>query len=142
MKRGRPFEPGNHLGRGRPKGSRNKRSWLAKELLEQHSEAIMRKALVLALQGDVPLIRTLLSFTLPRPKDLPCKIGPLPMGTIEELSATFAAAIKNVGSGQITLGQGREISDLIEARRRVIETQGLGMRVSALEQSRQENTES
>ena len=44
MKRGRPFEPGNHFGRGRPKGSRNKRSLVANELLIEHGEAIVRKS--------------------------------------------------------------------------------------------------
>lgn len=71
MKRSRPFEPGNHFGRGRPKGSRNKRSLLAKQLLDEHGEAIVRKALVIALQGDPAMWRTLLSFILARPKDLP-----------------------------------------------------------------------
>src|ERR1019366_2278091 len=121
-KRGRPFEPGNQFGRGRPKGSRNKRSLIVKQLLDQHSEAIIHKSLVMALQGDIPLLRTLLSYILPRPKDLPCKIGPLPMVTMEELSQTFDATLKRVASGQITPGQAGEIFDWIEARRRVIDT--------------------
>lgn len=141
LNRGRPFEPGNQLGRGRPRGSRNKRSLIAKQLLDQHSEAIIHKALIMALQGDGPLLRALLSYILPRPKDLPCKIGPLPMATMEELSQTFDATLKRVASGQITPSQSGEILDWIEARRRVIETQDLAKRVSALEQSPEENTE-
>lgn len=67
MNRGRPFGPGNQFGRGRPRGSRNKRSLIVKQLLDQHSEAIIHKSLVLALHGDGPLLRTLLSYILPRP---------------------------------------------------------------------------
>jgi hypothetical protein len=139
MKRGRPFEPGNLAGCGRPKGSRNKRSLFAKELLEEHSEAIVRKALVMALQGDGPILRTLLNMLLPRPKDLPCKIGPLPMGTTEDLSQTFDATLDGVVTGQITPSMAREIFGWIEGRRRVLETEQLARRVSVLEQSHQGN---
>jgi hypothetical protein len=141
LKRGRPFERGNHLGRGRPKGSRNKRSSLAKQLLDEHSEAIVHKCLVMALQGDGPLLRTLLPYILPRPKDLPCKFGPLPMTTIEELSQTFDATVTKVASGQITSNQAEGIFNWIEARRRIIETHELAERVSALEQTQKQDTE-
>jgi hypothetical protein len=33
--RGRPFEPGNKLGRGRPKGSRNKAKSPGQDLLQE-----------------------------------------------------------------------------------------------------------
>src|ERR1700674_5196537 len=52
MKRGRPFEPGNKCGRGRPKGSRNKSTSAAQRLLEQHYETLMAKQLQAAHQGD------------------------------------------------------------------------------------------
>ena len=141
LNRGRSFKPGNQFGRGRPRGSRNKRSLIGKQLLDQHSEAILHKSLVLALQGDKALLRTLLSYILPRPKDLPCKIGSLPMTTMEDLSQTFDATLKRVASGQITPSQTGEIFDWIEARRRVIETQDLAARVRALEQPHKLDTE-
>ena len=80
---GRPFQPGNRFGRGRP---RNKRSLLAQELLESHAEAVMRQGLVLALKGDAPLVKYLLGLFYPRRKDSPPKTGPLPLGNAVELS--------------------------------------------------------
>jgi len=77
LKRGRPFEPGNKLGRGRPPGSRNKRTLLGQALLEEFGEAVIRRALSLALQGDSPMIRALLPYLLTRPTDPPPKTGPL-----------------------------------------------------------------
>jgi len=135
MKRGRPFEPGNQFGRGRPKGSRNKRSSIVKQMLDESSESIMRKAIAQALEGDVAMLRTLLGYMLPPPKELPCDTGPLPMGTVEELSQSFDATLKRVASGRITLSQAGEIFDRIEARRRLIETQELEGRMSALERN-------
>jgi hypothetical protein len=140
MKRGRPFEPGNHFGRGRPKGSRNKRSQLAKQLLDEHGEAIVRKSLVMALQGDGTMLRTLLSFILPRPKDLPFHTGHLAVGAAEEIAITCNATLRKIESGQITPSQAQQIFKLLEERRRFIETQELAQRVSALEQPNREST--
>jgi hypothetical protein len=38
MTRGRPFEPGNKFGRGRPKGSRNKRTAEAQALFDEYKD--------------------------------------------------------------------------------------------------------
>lgn len=50
--RGKPFQLGNNSGRGRPKGSQNKASFRAQELLNEHAEPVMRKCLVEALKGN------------------------------------------------------------------------------------------
>ena len=133
MKRGRPFEPGNQLSRGRPRGSRNKRSWRSQQLLEEHGEAIVHKALVLALQGDAPLLRTFLTYLLRRPEDRPVETGPLQIGSAEELSKTLENVLMKVASGKLNLGQAQGVATLLEGRRRVLETEGLEMRLRALE---------
>jgi hypothetical protein len=53
MPRGRPFQSGNNLGRGRPKGSRNRKSLLAEELLDSHAEAVVSQTLALPRKGMV-----------------------------------------------------------------------------------------
>ena len=66
VKRGRPFEPGNKFGRGRPRGSRNKKAIELQQLLDEYLPALMRKAIAMALQGDVSLLRMLLDRKLPK----------------------------------------------------------------------------
>jgi hypothetical protein len=44
-KRGRPFEAGNKPGRGRPPGSRNLKTLLIEELLDENSESLLHKVL-------------------------------------------------------------------------------------------------
>jgi hypothetical protein len=134
MKRGRPFEPGNKLSRGRPPGSRNKRSWRSQQLLDEHGEAIVHKALVLALQGDAAVLRTLLAYLLRRPEDRPVETGPLQVGSAEELAKTLEKVLRKVASGKLSLGQAQAVAALLEGRRRVLETQDLEMRLQALEQ--------
>src|SRR2546425_12787757 len=43
MKRGRPFEPGNKLGRGRPPGSRNKKTLIIQEILAKEDRRLREK---------------------------------------------------------------------------------------------------
>ena len=137
MKRGRPFEPGNKLGRGRPPGSRNKRTLLGQSLLEQHEGAVVRKALSSALQGDSPMTRALLPYILKRPTDPPPNIGPLPMGTAQELLQSNENVMKALAAGKLTLPQAQVIDTLIETRRRVVETGEMDARIQVLEQLRE-----
>ena len=133
-KRGRPFEPGNQIGCGRPRGSRNKRTLIGKELLDEHAEAVVRKALVLALKGDTTLLRLFLTYILPRPQDSPVATGPLPMATIEDREKTFTTVIDKVAAGNLSLDQSHDIVDLMAARCRLIQTEELEARVRKLEQ--------
>ena len=141
MPRGRPFQPGNKLGRGRPQGSRNRTTQLAEELLNSRTEAIMSQALALAEKGDSQVLRILLSYILPRRRELPLKTGPLPMGTVEELSQASEKLMNQVTSGQIGLSDARGIADLLEHRRHILETENLEKRVRAIEQKADEKEE-
>src|SRR5439155_25334874 len=55
--RGRPFEPGNKYGRGRPKGSRNKEKYPGEKILDEYGPHIMFKCISQALNGDHPSMR-------------------------------------------------------------------------------------
>jgi hypothetical protein len=134
MKRGRPFEPGNKFGRGRPRGSRNKKTLLIQGLLEEHAPALMRKSLLLALQGDTQLLRVFLDHLLPRAQDSPVKMGRLPMNTTEELLESHETVMKKLASGELTPTEARQMVAMLEIRRQLIETQDLVRRVTALEQ--------
>jgi small-conductance mechanosensitive channel len=104
------------------------------ELLDEHAPALLRKTLVMALQGQVPLLRMLMQHTLPRPHDSPVKIGRLPMGDIEELLQSHETVMNKLASGEITPIQAVQIDSMLETRRRLFDTQDLARRVSALEQ--------
>jgi hypothetical protein len=61
---GRPFEKGNQMGRGRPRGSRNKRTMFA-EAMEGHGETIIKQCQVLALKADPTALRLCMDRLLP-----------------------------------------------------------------------------
>ena len=131
--RGRPFEPGNKFGRGRPRGSRNKTTMLAQELLSSHAVPIVRKVILMALQGDMKAMQLCMDRTLPVLRELPIKLGALPMRTLADLSKTSEKVCKKVAAGQLTTAQGHAVFELIEHHRRVIETTELEKGMSLLE---------
>ena len=130
--RGKPFEPGNKLGRGRPRGRRNKTT-LAQQLLDSHAESLVRKCLVSALQGDSKAMQLCMDRVIPARRELPVKIGKLSLGTAAELSQASELVTQKVAAGQVTPSQGHAIAELIERRRKVLETEDLERRLQALE---------
>ena len=69
--RGRPFKPGNTMGKGRPKGSRNKSSALVKELLGAHTEEITERLIQLTKKKHVGAIKLAMSILCPPQSDEP-----------------------------------------------------------------------
>jgi len=134
MTRGRPFEPGNKLGGGRPKGSSNKKSLHAQKLFEDHAPAIMALAINKSRE-DRQMLRMLASRIVTRPRELPINIGRLPMNTLEDLDRASEATLKKATSGKIALSEGQAILEMIENRRRVLIAGDLERRVLALENS-------
>jgi hypothetical protein len=81
--------------------------------------------------GDGPLSR--LDRVLPRPKDAAVSIGLLQMRTPEELLQAQEGVMQELALGQLTPNQAEQIFSLIEARRRLLETQELEQRLRAIE---------
>ena len=133
--RGRPFEPGNKMGRGRPKGSRNKVTEEARKIFQTHAASVVRKGISLALQGDTRLLTALMSRAL-GPHAFPKKFGKLSMRTTDDLLHISDLVATKLGAGKITLIEAQELCSLIEQRRKVIETHEFGKRLQNLEEGR------
>ncbi len=132
MTRGRPFQPGNKLGRGRPKGTPNKKVKQAQKIFEDHSPAIMALAINTA-RADPQMLRMLASHIVPRAKDLPTKIGRVPLSTFDDLDRASEFVLNKATAGKIPLSEAREVTAMIGHRRQVLESQNLERRLSALE---------
>ena len=134
MTRGRPFQPGNRFGHGRPKGSPNQKSLQARKLFEEHSPTIMALA-ISKCREDGQMLRMLATRIAPRARDLPVNIGRLPLKTMEDLDQASEATLRKATAGKIALSEAREIFDMIETRRGVLVTQDMDRRLSMLENS-------
>jgi len=68
--RGRPFAPGvSGNPQGRPKGSRNKATLIAKALRSGEAEALVRPLIEKALKGNLPALRACFDRLLPPQRD-------------------------------------------------------------------------
>ena len=112
---GRPFEPGQSGNpAGRPKGSRNKATLAVEILLDGEAEAITRKAIELAKQGDLVAIRLCLDRIAPPRKDRPIPFALPALGNAGDASASLAAIVAAVACGELTPGEAGELSKVID----------------------------
>jgi hypothetical protein len=137
--RGRPFEPGNKLGRGRPKGSRNKASHQAQLLLDQHAEAITRVCIIAAMKGIPKAMQLCMELIFPARRDPAVRIRLGPTKTASELAAASERVVRSIGSGKITPAEGETITNVLETRRKVIETVEMERRMVNLEAAQEKS---
>jgi len=129
---GKPFEPGNKLGKGRRPGSRNKKSKL-EEALEEHGEVIIRKCKVMALNGDVTAMRLLMERLVPIAK-APVPRFRLPkMRTASDLKDVLPSILKQTAEGKINPFEAEALSRIVETQQRTVESD-LAERVRVLEE--------
>lgn len=102
-------------------------------LLDGEAEAITRKAIDKAKEGDMVAIRLCLERILPAVKSRPIEIDLPLVKTPEDITAAHGAVIAAMAKGEITPDDASTIASVLEARRRAIETVDLEARVVALE---------
>jgi hypothetical protein len=131
--RGRPFSPGNQLGKGRPKGSRNKWALEAQKLLEKYSEPVVSKCIAGALEGNHYAQRLCLERILPARRDNPFR---LKLGVIQssrDVARATEAIVQAVAEGRIPPSSGEALARMLEIQRHAIETSELEVRIAELE---------
>jgi hypothetical protein len=133
--RGIPFQPGNHFGRGRPEGSRNKASLLAQQLVDDHSGPILSKCLIRAAQGDPVALRLIVERILPAKRDNRVQLRMPVIRSAADLANAAQCVFRAVSSGKISTEQGNALLDIIDKYRRVLETQDQEQRLRGLEQA-------
>lgn len=120
---------------GRPRGVRDRATVAAEILLAGEAKALTRKAIELALKGDVTCLRLCLDRIAPvrKPKvyvDLP------EMHELADLPRALAAVTQLIANGEIAPEEGAAIAAVFEQQRRSIELIELADRITALEQHR------
>jgi hypothetical protein len=108
--RGRPFEKGKSGNpTGRPLGARNRTTIAAEALLDGEAEALTRKAVELALSGDMNALRLCLDRLIPPRREPPLDIEVRKLESIHDARYAVADIIAAAAAGKITLiGSGRD----------------------------------
>jgi hypothetical protein len=133
--RGRPFQKGRSGNpSGRPLGARNAATLLAEQLLDGETEALIRKVVQKAKQGNVPALRICLDRILPPRWERPVRFALPELRSVSDATKAIAAVTLAVAKGEVGPTEAAELSKLIESYVRAVEATELEQRLLALEQ--------
>lgn len=119
---------------GRPKGSRNKASLIVQSMIEGEAEEIAKKLLEMAKQGEMQAIKMIVERLLPPMKELPLNADLSIAGINEasDITASYSSLFDDVAAGEITLSEAKELANLLEGKRKAIETLEVKARLDEL----------
>jgi len=124
------FLPGNP---GRKPGTRYKSLAALDAIGAENAEAVVRKAMEMALAGDPVALRIVTDRIWPAPRGRPVAL-PLPdLAAAPDLPRALAVVLAAVARGEITPDDAKGVAALLDAQRRAVETAELADRLATLE---------
>ena len=134
--RGVPFKPGQSGNpNGRPAGSRNRATLAIEALLEGEAEALTRKAIDLAKAGDMQALRLCMDRLAPPRRDFPVAFDLPEMKTVSDAVLAMGALVKAVAEGDLTPTEAAELTRMVQAFAKIIETAEFEERIRKLEEA-------
>ena len=121
---------------GRPLGSRNKTTLAALSLIEDEGEKLARKAVELALDGDLPALKLCMDRLLPPAKERPLEAFSLPQLNDQRSVLDALDTIANkLSQGELLPAEATSICKVLEQYRKHFETTELSERLETLERT-------
>ena len=119
---------------GKKPGTRHRATLAIEQLLDGEGEALTRKAIELAKDGDLTAIKLCLERICPPRKSRLINISLPAVNTCEGISQAQAVVVQAVGEGKIAPDEGQVLSSILEARRKSIESADHEARLNKLEE--------
>ena len=125
------FEPGNA---GKPRGARHKATRAVEQLLEGEAEALTRRAIEAALNGDSAALKLCLERLAParRGNTVRLDLGG-PVRTLVDLQRATGALLDALAAGEVSTDEAAAIATLFDKAGVAIERRDLEERVTVLE---------
>jgi hypothetical protein len=118
---------------GRPPGRRNHATTMAEVLLDGEVEALTRKAVELAMEGDTTALKLCLERIVPRRKSRAVRVDLPRIDRVEDLGNAIGTVLGEAASGRLFLDEAAALIGMIETRRKAIESIDFEKRLQALE---------
>jgi hypothetical protein len=118
---------------GRAPGSRNHATQMAEVLIEGEAEALTRRAIELALEGDALALKLCLERIVPRRKSRAVTLDLPRIDCVEDLGQAIDTVLQEVAGGRLFLDEGAALIGMMESKRKAVETIDLEKRLQALE---------
>jgi hypothetical protein len=97
--------------------------------MEEGAEAIARKVVDMAKEGDISAARLVIERLVPVAKERPIFLALPATGSAEGVAQAQAAILQAVAAGDLLPGEAATLAGIVEARRKAVETQALEARV-------------
>jgi hypothetical protein len=120
---------------GRPPGLRNRATLAAEAMLDGEAEALTRKALDLALDGDPTALRLCLDRIIAPRRERAVAFAMPPIAGAADLTQAMAALAGAAAAGTITPGEAAQLSQVVETYIRAVETTDIERRLRVMEAS-------
>jgi hypothetical protein len=131
---GRPFEKGRSGNpAGRPRGARNRATRAMQQALEGEAQALTRKAVELALDGNTTALRLCLDRLLAPRRDRSAPLELPPVEGAGGLAGAMAAIVAAAGNGEISSAEAGGWARLVDIFLKALETHDFEQRLDALE---------
>jgi len=135
---GKAFKPGNKVGRGRPRGSRNKRT-IFQEAFESHGEAIIKQVQMQAFKGDPTAMRLWIERLSPPSKAPNPKFRLPPVKSLLDVAPAIATVMQQVARGRLSPQEGAGVVAMLVNDRPATETEDMEKRLRAVEERHSQN---
>jgi Family of unknown function (DUF5681) len=133
--RGRPFRKGmSGNPRGKAPGTRNRATLAAEALLDGEAEALTRKAIEMAKQGDITALRLCLDRVVAPRRERRVQFRLPELRSAGDAAGAMGAIVQAVANGDLTPSEAAELSKLVEAYVRSHEATEFDRRIRALEE--------
>jgi hypothetical protein len=126
-------QSGNPL--GRPRGARNKLTVLAENLFEGDADALVRKLIDVAKEGDVRALRLCIERICPKQRDRTVAIELPPMTTAADAIAGMGAIMEAIGAGDLGADEAAKLSSVVTGFTQTITTAQLEKRLDDIEKA-------
>ena len=137
QKQGTKFKPGKSGNpAGKLKGARNKTTLAIEALLEGEADALTRKAIEMAKEGDGPALRMCLDRLAPPRKDAPVCFDLPAIKSVADAVEASSALLSAVAGGDVTPDEAARIMSLLTSHKVLVETGEFERRLEVLEAAR------
>jgi len=118
---------------GKPKGVRHRTTLAVQALLEGEAEKLTRRAIEMALAGDLTALRLCLERIAPPRRDSTIQIEIPTITNAADSTFAISAVLDAVAKGEITPSEGSEITKLVACYVKALEANEFEARLKALE---------
>jgi hypothetical protein len=120
---------------GRPKGSRNRSTLALEAIFEGEAEALSRRAIQMALEGDGPAMKLCLDRLLSPRRDRSISFDLPAINSAADLPKATEAMLRAVASGEITPSEAADIGKAVSAHIEAITAAQMADRLARLEEA-------